>query len=329
MFWRFYNNSHSLDNKKCQLYVKYKLPLDEQFFNAQRKCWIMTRFMRRVILRKYVKYSVEDDLYGTPLVPKHTIELVQNKCIYKFSIHDLMRIIVAALTTCIHGYPSPKQPRNPYINQEFDYYHLLSIYVFAQTYAPRLLYDQVIMAYYRASFRVNAFTSINRRLLSIKCVEALVSKDLQVTDETIAYIVDMLNTGCNPFAKMEISALANKQELYNIFRPYLHLYYEYKLLQSNHSLKVLKKALLRFALYNPMFGRNYYNFTEKKWKVDLRCMNIQDYLNNAFVEYAKSESGLLQPIDNVYYMPKVKHNIPKTQLVYMPRDAIFSLPDSP
>jgi hypothetical protein len=320
MFWRFYNNSHSLDNKKCQLFAKYKLPLDEQFFNAQHKYWIMMRFMRRVILRKYIKYQANEDLYGTPLQSKYTVELIHNKCIYKFSIHDLMRIIVSALTTCVHGYPSPKQPRNPYINKEFNYCQLLSIYVFAQTYAPRLLYEPIIMAYYRACFNINAFTNVNRRLLSIKCIEALVSKDLVVTTETIYHIVEMLNNCCNVFAKIQISKLADKQVLYNIFRPYLHLYYEYRMLQLKHSLKILKKALLRFALYNPMFGRDYYNFTEKKWHVDLRCMNIQDYLNVVFKEISQS---YLQPIKNVYYMPKVKYDNPKTELVYMPRDAIY------
>lgn len=302
------------------LFVKFKLPNNDIFYKAQRIYWILQRFAKR--FKKYVTYSVNEDLYGAPLVPRTTIELIQDNCIYKFSVHDLVRIIKSALLTIVHECPCPQYPRNPYTNVEFNDTHLLSIYAFIWAYTPRLAYDAVIQAFHASNFNVTLFASQNRKLLSLKCVEAMVPKDAEVTPDMVQLIVNMISIYINPFIPWFISNNICRKLLYKIFRPYLHMYMLHRVL--NHSTTLLKKALNGFFLYNPMFGRDYYSFETKTYNVDTRHLGIRDCIY-VYDVLAKNETNILEPLNHVYYIPTHRRKLTRTILTRVGRNEYINV----
>jgi hypothetical protein len=357
-FWKIYCIINNIVIDEPVTINKFKIKDLGLLYKVQRIYWTLKKFARRVSqktkfsLKKHVVYSANEDLYGAPLVPKQTIELIQDNCIYKFSIHDLVRIIRASLLTIVHGYPCPKAPRNPYTNMEFDFYHLLSIYVFIWSYAPRLYYDAIISGYFKARFNLETFTENNRKLLSLKCVEAMVAKDVPVTDEIIADIGYILTTYRNPFIYAHISGnrtfgpecaqsgngvslsrRLNRGVLYKIFRPYLRLYYKFRVLQCDQSISLLKKALFGFFLYNPMFGRKF--FLENKVYIDVRYAGFNECIH-IYTTLGKSQDNMLGAIPGVKYVPLHTDNItiekpvfsraPLVPLVHMNRNDIYEPP---
>ncbi len=322
MFWKIYSILTNKYHDDSSLYDKYKLPLDIAFIQSQKTYWTLNRFAKRI--KKRVVHSANEDLYGTPLSRKYTIELIQDNCIYKFSIHDLVNIIKSGLLTVVHGYPNPTYPRNPYTNKEFDIIHMLSIYTYMWAYTPRLVYNDVLQGFYKANFNLHAFTHNNRKLLSIKCIEAMVPKNAIVTTEIIQDILQMLSVCSNPFINIRINKRMNKNEFYNIFRPFLKLYYQHRLLNCSSTL--LKKSLIGFALWNPMFGRDYYDYNTKQMNIDTRHLNIRDCMHMYNV-LAKDDSNMLKPIDNVYYFPLHQYNLTKTVLTCYDGKEYFTLPE--
>ena len=320
MFCQIYSTLSNTLFTDNSIFAKFKLPNNDILYEAQRIYWTLKRFARRT--KKYVIYSANDDLYGAPLIPKYTIELIQDNCVYKFSIHDLVKIIQSDLLTIVHGYPFPKFPRNPYINKDFNLYHIVSIYVFMWAYTPRLVYNPVLRAFYKADFDLHAFKENNQKMLASKCVEAMVPKDASVSTEILYDIVHMLKTYCNPFATLFISNKINTSELYKVFRAFLHLYYQHRLL--HHDSTVLRKALLGFVLYNPMFGRDYYDYATKKYGVDTRHLCIRDCIYVSDV-LAKSEANMLKPIGNVYYLPIHRHKLTRTVLTRVDRNEYINV----
>jgi len=321
-FWKIYCIINNIVIDEPVTINKFKIKDLGLLYKVQRIYWTLKKFARH--LKKHVVYSANEDLYGAPLVPKQTIELIQDNCIYKFSIHDLVRIIRASLLTIVHGYPCPKSPRNPYTNNQFDFYHLLSIYVFIWSYAPRLYYDAIISGYFKARFNLETFTENNRKLLSLKCVEAMVAKDVPVTDEIVADIGHLLATYRNPFINMYISRRLNRGVFYKIFRPYLRLYYKFRVLQCEESKSLLKKALFGFFLYNPMFGREYYYNTDSKVYIDVRYAGFNECIH-IYTTLGKSENNMLREIPGVKYIPLHTNNITtgKPVLVHMNRNDIY------
>ncbi len=333
-FWKIYCIINNIVTSKLITINKFKIKDIDSLYKAQRIYWTLKKFARR--LKKHVVYSANEDLYGAPLVPRQTIKLIQDNCIYKFSIHDLVRIIRASLLTIVHGYPYPKAPRNPYTNKPFDYYHLLSIYVFIWSYAPRLYYDAIIRGYFNAQFDLETFTENNRKLLSLKCVEAMVAKDAPVTDEIVADIGHVLATYRNPFIYAHISRRLNRGALYKIFRPYLRLYYKFRVLQCEQSKSLLKKALVGFFLYNPMFGREYCVIEPKdsllenkvlltnKVYIDVRYAGFNECIH-IYTTLGKSQDNMLGAIPGVKYVPLHTDNITtgKPVLMHMNRNDIY------
>ena len=334
-FWKIYCIINNIVIDEPITINKFRIKHIDSLYKVQRIYWTLKKFARR--LKKHVVYSANEDLYGAPLVPRQTIELIQDNCIYKFSIHDLVRIIRASLLTIVHGYPCPNAPRNPYTNQPFDFYHLLSIYVFIWSYAPRLYYDAIIRGYFNAQFDLETFTENNRKLLSLKCVEAMVAKDVPVTDEIVADIGHVLATYRNPFINAHISRRLNRGVLYKIFRPYLRLYYKFRVLQCEQSESLLKKALVGFFLYNPMFGREYCVTNapsrelsvplENKVCIDVRYAGFNECIH-IYTTLGKSQDNMLGAIPGVKYIPLHTDNITieKPVLVHMNRNDIYEPP---
>jgi len=336
---QYHTNGGKLPHNKMDYQIKHKFEFfatqsnKDIFCKAQKTFWVLYRFIKKLSLRKKVKYNVSEDLYGTPLVPKFTIELVQNNCVYRFSIHDLLSIIKTALSTVVYSwYPNPKMPCNPYTNQIFEKHHLYSIYCFAFLQTPRQLINQLLLAFLRANFCLETFKTKNNKMLLEIFINSMVAKDIPITVDVVADILLMIRTCSNAFTPIEISTRIDKETLYNVFRPYLRLFYKYKFLQCTQSLEMLKRGLRNFSLFNPLFGHLYYSYETRKIEVDVRCLSCGDFSENnsvfdTFIKLRGQNSSLhLPPIPNAYYYPKKIHKLERTVLKIFARDDLYEPP---
>lgn len=327
------------NNKAYQIKAKFdfytRLNDKDPFQTAQKHYWCINLFFHRISLKRKVKYNVTEDLYGSPLVPRFTIELLQDNCVYLFSVQDLIRIIKTSLSAVANSwYPNPKMPCNPYTNKEFDKTHLHSIYAFAYAYCPRLLINSILlMAFQKSEFNLNVFSKNNHRLLLELFIDTLVAKDTTITVDLIGDILLMIKMHGNPFTPIEIQSAIDKKTLYLVFRPYLRLFYKITFLKCETSLTMLKRGLRNFALFNPLFGHTYYDFATKKVEVDVRCLSCGDFTedNCVFDAFLKvrghNETLCLPPIEGVYYFPPKIHVLEKTVLERLPSASRIELFD--
>ncbi len=336
---QYHTNGGTLPQNNAAYRLKQKFEVfatqsnKDVFCKAQKTFWTLFRFFRKLSLSKKVKYNVSEDLYGAPFVPRFTIELVQNNCIYQFSIHDLLHIIKTSLSAVVSNwYPNPKMPCNPYTNQVFEKHHLYSIYCFSFLQTPRLLINQLLIAFLRAKFCLETFKKNNHKMLLEMFINTLVAKDIPVTVDVIADILLMIKTYRNVFVPIDIDARIDKKTLYTVFRPYLRLFYKYKFLQCTQSLEMLKRGLRNFALFNPLFGHIYYSYETKKVEIDVRCLSCGDFSENnsvfeTFIKLRGHDNTIfLPPIKNAYYYPKKAHKPERPELKIFSRDAIYEPP---
>ena len=318
------------NNLKYRIKMKYEFfkgLYDTTVFNkAQRLYWTLSRFIYKLSLKCKVKNSMDTDLYGSPLQPRFTIELLQDNCIYKFSIHDLIKIIKTSLSHVVFKYyPSPKMPRNPFINKVFDYTHLYSIFVFAMLNTPIAITKPILILFLYADFDLKVFTEKNHKFLLDLFISTMVDKDVPVTVDLIADILLMIKTCQNPFAPINIHQSIDKNTLFKIFRPYLRLFYKHRFLHCSISHNELKRGLRNFSLFNPLFGQKYFDLKTKKFDIDVRCLNFGDFSEDGTYENIANVRGCnktlcLPPISDVYYLPKTFYNLNKPELSRIPND---------
>lgn len=212
------------------------------FFWAQRKYYILSRFVQQCKLRKiYTRYNNDCDLTMTPfaeLPANFKIELVENRCIYTFNINDLVKIIYSALTTQSFGFIMPKLPANPYTNVEFRQETLYSIYArFGGKKVPRILW-----LFFECGFSVDKLKKYHRKALMRYAIDNSTNLDS----------VEDIREICRGYFNIHRGFPASR--LYVIFRPYLVRYYRWNLVGCLQSKDELDLAIRGFSLYNPHFG---------------------------------------------------------------------------
>ena len=227
---------------KCAKFQQMDFDNYSSFFWAQRKYYILSRFVQRCKLRKiYTRYNNDCDLTMTPFAELPTIvkiELVENRCIYTFNINDLVKIIYSALTTQSFGFIMPKLPANPYTNVEFRQETLYSIYArLGGKKVPRILW-----LFFECGFNVDKLKKYHRKTLMRYAIDNSTNLDS----------VDDIHEICRGYFSIHRGFPASR--LYVIFRPYLVRYYRWNLIGCLQSKDELDLAIRGFSLYNPHFG---------------------------------------------------------------------------
>lgn len=236
------------------------------FFSAQRLYHILVRFVQRCKARKwYSRHNNDWDLTMTPWteLPDHQkIEIVENRCIYTFNIHDLSKIIFQALTAQSFGFVQPKMPANPYTNMAFRQETLVSIYSrFGNKKVPTLVWD-----FFRCGFSIDKLKLYHQPEL----MKHAIANHMNI--ESVGDVREI----CRGF--FAIHRDFPVERLFDIFRPYLLRYYRWNLLSCMKSKDELDMALNGFAIYNPHFG------TKGEGGFDDRHRAFVEFLNDPILQ---------------------------------------------
>ena len=236
----------------------------DAFSKAQRVYFALNKFVHIYKLKKYPKV-VTDDLSMTPLDinNKNTFALVQNKSVYLFSLNDLIKIIETALGHAPSFFSDPQQAKNPFNNEELSVATLYNIY-FKMKDSMRVM-STIFHFYFLSNFNNNEFVIENEAFLR----EYSIKKYVFTTPALCLYpqVIEMLST--NFFTKkLTIHKEFPKEQLVEIFRPFLYYYYivnydirgTHKLIQYK---KILHYKLKKFYEYNKAFGRRVIELVSK------------------------------------------------------------------
>lgn len=228
----------------------------DAFSKAQRVYFAFNKFVNIYKLKKYPKV-VTDDLSMSPLDinNKNTFALFQNKSVYLFSLNDLVQIIDTAIGNAPSFFSDPQRPKNPFNNNEFSNATLYNIY-FKMKDSMRVI-STIFHLYFLSNFNNDEFTTINEPFLR----EYSIKKYIFTTPALCLHpsVIEMLSA--NFFTKkLTIHKNFPKEQLVEIFRPFLYYYYivnydirgTHKLIQYK---KILHYKLKKFYEYNKAFGR--------------------------------------------------------------------------
>lgn len=283
-------------------YRKFLIMEDKtQFYRAQRHYHILLRFIQMCKVRKAKTFDIDCDLRMTPFHPTTKIELIENRQIYPFNIHDLINVIKTTLLHQNYLFVKPQYPKNPYTNLNFGVNNLYNIYI--KCLELKLRVPTVITYFAESDFNMETFLEKHKHVLSEWAIDTYLCKDATITETLIEDIYDMCYTN-----NIKIHSEFPKDEAYSIFRPYLKYYY---------NKKNVSPLLDCFELYNPFFGMKY-QMPNGEFRFDNRHLPFQEIkdgifksvyntkmfnkLNSSKYKYKEIYCISLQPIKNANYI---------------------------
>ena len=290
-------------------FAKYQLMQNKTYFyKAQRLYFTLFKFVMKC-KSKYIKlYNNDTDLCGNVL--HNPLVLVENNTAYKFSVHDLQKVVVNALTNQRQLIPEPVEPKNPFTNLPFSKHNLLILYSQLTKKHP------LFTVFYKCNFDINGFKDQNRRLLLDYAIETMLAPNTSWTEDIIDDIYYLCDNN-----NIRVHEDLPKDILYSVFRPYLKELY--KVRYMFYPGKKLGFWLDCFELYNPYFGMKYID-SKGNIGFDTRHLAFNDiistfqrdnpimkhlvsnkYKNNELCITLKPIVGVTyfepEPDDNIYY----------------------------
>lgn len=258
-----------------------------KFNKVQRLYHILLRFVNRCKIRRHKVYDSEEDLCMVPfssIDPRKIMNIIHNKCIYRFNIHDLINILHTSLTNQHFMVPMPVAPKNPYTNLEFKKHHIINIFV--RMWELKIKMRPILYYYFQCNFSIPHFKNRHRVLLCDTAIDSYLSRESQMTTDTVLDVLNLLQSYSNPFLQINVHPCFPSKRLYAIFRPYLKLYYKMRLLNCSVSEEKLRHGLCCFSLFNPYFGKKFVR-EDSSTSFDDRHLEYNDFTEGAFYELRK------------------------------------------
>ena len=231
------------------------------FSNIQRIYWSFNKFARRIKMNIF-KVKVEQDLLLTPILPtqKNIFRLLENNCIYLFTLQDLSRIIITSICNSDSFHSEPIHPKNPYSGVEISISNLYNIYFTMKE--KLLVVPNIIHHYFLSNFDIDKFKINNQSNIRNIYINQFVNNENN--EDIIEHIYDMIE----PYRKINIHNDFPNKVLIDTFKPMLtdYLHYKYSLdnsIRNIHSRKLSLK-LKDFIKNTPGFGRKVYTIVNNK-----------------------------------------------------------------
>ena len=212
--------------------------------------------LSRVYRHKHTPVQINIDLYMNDLTPSHknTFVLLDHDKIYYFSLNDLSKIILDALSYSYLFFPEPKVCKNPYNNMPFTKSTMYNIYFQMKTYfcvVPRL-----IQLFFEADFNIYLFKKLNEAVILEHIIREYVYKTEPICMR--ADILKMIREYDGEKVLMIHSRFSSKS-LLNGFKQMYILYLTRKhtpdgKIYENYGSE-LTYRMDKFIKQNPQFGR--------------------------------------------------------------------------
>jgi hypothetical protein len=236
------------------------------FSELQRHYLALSRFAN-YIKRKRSPLHIQHDLILNPIKQSqhNVMTILQSDQQYLFTVHDLTKIMNAALSHSPNFFSEPLAIKNPYNNVPFEKSTLYNIYFFIKHgdfVMPPLLHH-----YFLCNFDLTEFRDMNEPLIRKIYLENFVKT--ASLDLLKSFVFDMIHS---LRSSVSISSEFPKDKLVTIMRPYLNMY-----MTSQYSLDIslrhktrseLKKRLREFYEFNPRFGRKIIDTSSKTVRFD-------------------------------------------------------------
>ena len=225
------------------------------FCKFKRTYWAFTRLARIWKIRR-IPIRIQCDLYMNELTPSNpnTYTLIHPKGIYLFSLQNLNRIILDAITYRSGLFVEPLPIKNPYTNDVLTKSDLFNIY-FASLNANIRIHE-MNERFFRCEFDVFNFKmNYETELRDYAIVQY--AKTSSVND--LAQDVDDMLRIHNMTKRINIAVGFPQKILVDTMRPLLKFYllerYSFSSITRKYSASKLKMRLIQFADTNPIYGR--------------------------------------------------------------------------
>jgi len=238
----------------------YKELIISEFGRAQRVYITLCRF---AFLCKFKKAQtpIQIDLFLNDIddTKNYIVTLYQEKTKYLFTVSDLLRIVKNALFNSPHKLESePIAPKNPYNNTKFSYAHFFHLYYHLKT---KCMYTKIplfFQLFFESNFNIKDFLVRNEIFIQKNVIKQYIYNVTPRENEVIMNIKYMLSENKHT-RRLNIDPDFPKDELLNIFRPYLYLYYLIWYCDCSDTENIYYKSSLnmllsKFFRTNPRFG---------------------------------------------------------------------------
>jgi len=216
---------------------------------------------------KRAKTVITTDLYLNEIdIDKSNIIIVyQSNTKYLFIMNDLIKIINTNLSNSPYFFAEPKVSKNPYNNIVFDTSTLYNIYFFIQH--KRMIIPGLFHKYFIANFNLLLFLRDNECYILDEAIKNHVySSNYELLYPKVMTLIH------KHLPIIRVHKEFPKEQLVNIMKPYLHLYYTslyaiHGTSKKHDAYTILRKKCIKFETFNPFFGRKKGNVV-KSWYMD-------------------------------------------------------------
>jgi hypothetical protein len=227
--------------------------LMQYFSKIQRHYFALMRF-HNIWKYKRARITVSDDLYLNPIDAdgKNIFVLVQNKKKYLFSLANLINMVNSSLSNTCHFFSSPVILKNPYSNILFNKADLYNLYFAIKK--SSFIMPVLFHYYFLTNFNITKFRDMHEGVIR----EISINNHIHNSDYNTLYnsVINMLK---EHKPRIYLDPEFPKEEVVNIMRPYLHLYYISMYSLDEHKkltcFSELTRKLHKFYKHNPKFGR--------------------------------------------------------------------------
>jgi hypothetical protein len=233
---------------------KTKEELINHFCKFKQTYWAFTKFAR-IWKIKRIPTRIQTDLYMNELDPNlpSTFQLVHPNGIYLFSLQNLARIIVDAITHQSGMFVEPLPIKNPYTNGILSKCDLINIYLSLKNNNIRI--HEMLEKFFRCEFNIFEFRRKHETELRDL---AIFQYAKNASPEELAQDIDDMFRLHKMTTKIKISPGFPQKKLVETMRPFLQVYllerFSFSSMTRKFSAKQLDRMLNQFAEKNPKYG---------------------------------------------------------------------------
>ena len=234
---------------------KVREELVNHFCKFKQTYWAFTKLARIWKIRN-TPIRIQTDLYMNELDPsnKYTYQLIHPSGIYLFSLQNLARIIVDAITHQTGMFVEPLTIKNPYTNGLLTKCDLYNIYLYLRQNNMRI--HEMLEKFFRCEFNVFEFRRKHETELRDLAIEQY-AKTASISE--LAQDVDDMLRIHKMIKRIKIEQGFPQKILVQKMRPFLRIYllerYSFSSMTRKYSANQLDLELKQFAEKNPIFGR--------------------------------------------------------------------------
>lgn len=251
--FRITNLIQELDNKFSS--PKIREELINHFCKFKQTYWAFTK-LARIWKIKHIPTRIQTDLYMNELDPidPRTFQLVHPNGIYLFSLQNLARIIVDAITHQSGMFVEPLPVKNPYTNGLLSKCDLVNIYLSLKHNNMRV--HEMLEKFFQCEFNIFEFRRKHETELRDLAIEQYSNT---ASPAELAQDVDDMLRMHKMTKKIKIAQGFPQKNLVETMRPFLQIYllerFSFSSMRRKYASKQLDLALNQFAEKNPTYGR--------------------------------------------------------------------------